>query len=63
MLVVISPAKTLKTDLPAFENSSSPVLLSKSKKLVSILKKYKPAQLSNLMGINPDFSGLSPSYR
>lgn len=59
MLVVISPAKTLKTDIPVFENSSNPVLLSKSKKLVSILRKLKPAQLSNLMGISAKLAQLN----
>lgn len=59
MLVVISPAKTLKTDLPAIENSTIPVLLSKSKKLASILKKHKPADLSQLMGISAKLAQLN----
>jgi len=59
MLVVISPAKTLKTDLPAIENSTSPVLLSKSKKLAAVLKKHKPAQLSELMGISAKLAQLN----
>ena len=59
MLIVISPAKTLKTDFPAIENSTLPALLSNSKKLATILKQYKPSQLSQLMGISAKLSQLN----
>jgi len=59
MLVVISPAKTLKTDIVAVDDASMPVLLSKSKKLVTTLNKYKPSQLSSLMGISAKLAQLN----
>ena len=59
MLVIISPAKTLKTDIQAIENSTTPVLINKSKKLAGILKGYNPAQLAELMGISTKLSWLN----
>ena len=59
MLVIISPAKTLKTDIQAIENSSTPVLINKSKKLAGILKGYSPTQLTELMGISTKLSWLN----
>jgi len=59
MLVIISPAKTLKTDLQAIENSTTPVLINKAKKLAGILKGYNPTKLSELMGISTKLSWLN----
>lgn len=59
MLILISPAKTLKTDLHATEDSTIPVLLNKSKSIVAVLKQYKPAQLSELMGISAKLAQLN----
>ncbi len=59
MLLIISPAKTLKTDIHATEESSVPVLINESKKLASVLKQYKPAQLSELMGISAKLAQLN----
>ncbi len=59
MLVIISPAKTLKTDIQAIENSTTPVLINKSKILSEILKAYKPAQLAGLMGISTKLAWLN----
>jgi len=59
MLIVISPAKTLKTDLVARNNSTKPVFLSKSKKLATELKNYKPAQLSKLMSVSAKLAQLN----
>jgi len=59
MLLIISPAKTLKTDIHATEESSVPVLINESKKLASVLKNYKPAQLSELMGISAKLAQLN----
>jgi hypothetical protein len=59
MITLISPAKTLKTDIPAIENSNLPILISNSKKLVSLLKKQKPNQLSELMGISAKLAQLN----
>ena len=59
MLVVISPAKTLKTDIQATENSTTPVLINKAKKLAGILKGYNPTQLAELMGISSKLAWLN----
>jgi len=59
MLIVISPAKTLKSDLTARDDSTKPVFLSKSKKLAAELKNYKPAELSNLMSISAKLAQLN----
>jgi len=59
MLVIISPAKTLKTDLQAIENSTTPVLINKSKKLAGILKGYNPTQFTELMGISTKLAWLN----
>ena len=59
MLIVVSPAKTLKTDLSARENSTRPTFLSQSEKLATELKKYKPAELSNLMDISANLAQLN----
>ena len=59
MLIVISPAKTLKTDLVARDDSTKPVFLSKSKKLAAELKNYKPADFSKLMSISAKLAQLN----
>lgn len=59
MLILISPAKTLKTDVPALKNSSVPEFLSKSNKLASKLKKLKPQKLGELMGISAKLAQLN----
>ena len=59
MLVIISPAKTLKTDIQAIENSTTPALINKSKKLAGIMKGYNPTQLTELMGISTKLSWLN----
>jgi cytoplasmic iron level regulating protein YaaA (DUF328/UPF0246 family) len=59
MFILISPAKTLKTDLPATKNSSMPVFLSRSELIASALSKMKPSQLSELMGISAKLAQLN----
>lgn len=59
MLVVISPAKTLSTEFKSDENSELPILLNKSKRLASTLRKLKPAKLSQLMGISAKLGQLN----
>jgi len=59
MIILLSPAKTLKEDIPALGNASMPELLNKSKKLASLLKKYKPNELGELMGISAKLSQLN----
>ncbi|HPF65133.1 peroxide stress protein YaaA [Lentimicrobium sp.] len=60
MLIIISPSKTLD-----FENKTSirsgaePEMISRSKKLVSLLKKKTPRQLAELMDISPKLAELN----
>jgi uncharacterized protein len=60
MLIVLSPAKTLDF----FENNSIkehslPLFMKEASKLVKIIKKFKPAQLSSLMGISAKLADLN----
>ncbi len=59
MFILISPAKTLKTDAPATKSSGMPVFLSRSRRIASALRKMKPAQLSELMGISASLAQLN----
>ncbi|MBF6608748.1 MAG: peroxide stress protein YaaA [Flavobacterium sp.] len=60
MKIVISPAKTLdyESDLPIAEYSQ-PAFLSRSRKIHSVLKKLKPAELSELMDISANLADLN----
>lgn len=60
MLIVLSPAKTLdfSTD-NSINESSLPVFLQEAANLVKIIKKYKPAKLSLLMGISAKLADLN----
>jgi hypothetical protein len=54
MLIVISPAKTLYDQPPVqLEKFTQADFLPEAEKIVSIIRKKKPAQLSKLMGISP----------
>jgi uncharacterized protein len=54
MIIVISPAKTLYEKCPILlENYSTADFLTEAEKIVSVLKKKKPAQLAKLMDISP----------
>lgn len=59
MITIISPAKTLKTDIPAIQNSNNPTLIKHSKKLAAILKKQNPNQLAELMNISAKLAQLN----
>lgn len=59
MLILISPAKTLKTDIPASPNSSIPVFIDKSNKIAIKLKKLKPQKLGDLMGISANLAQIN----
>jgi len=61
MLIVISPAKTLKTDVRALTNSTFPLMLKYSALLVNELKKYSSGELSELMKISPKLAQLNHS--
>jgi cytoplasmic iron level regulating protein YaaA (DUF328/UPF0246 family) len=54
MILVISPAKTLYEKCPIqLNNYSSADFLPEAEKIVSVMKKKKPAQLAKLMDISP----------
>jgi len=60
MKVILSPAKTLDFDKTIPYNVNTiPQFLSESKKLVSILKKKTPKQLTKLMEISQDLAKLN----
>lgn len=59
MLILISPAKTLKTDVSAISNSSIPEFIDTSDKIASRLKKLKPQKLGELMGISAKLAQLN----
>jgi len=60
MLIVISPAKSLDFKTPAPTNHFTiPSMLGESEKLVARLRKMKPKQLSELMGISANLGQLN----
>jgi len=60
MLIVVSPAKSLYDRCPVqFEPFSQVDFLHEAEKVVSVLKKKKPAQLAGLMGISPKLAELN----
>jgi cytoplasmic iron level regulating protein YaaA (DUF328/UPF0246 family) len=60
MLTVISPAKTLDFDTPpATSKNSTPVFTAHTNKLVEVMRKKSPKDLSKLMGISPKLADLN----
>lgn len=60
MIIVVSPAKSLYDCSPIqFDNYSEAVFLPEAEKIVSVMKKKKPAQLADLMGISPKLAELN----
>jgi len=60
MLVVISPAKSLHNHCPIpFETFSEADFLPEAEKIISVMKKKKPAQLAKLMDISPKLADLN----
>ena len=60
MILVISPAKTLYDKSPVhFDKYSEIDFLPEAEKIAAILKKKKPAQLSQLMDISPKLAELN----
>lgn len=60
MLIVISPAKSLDYNTPSVTSHfTMPEMLDESEKLVARLKKMKPKQLSDLMGISASLGQLN----
>jgi cytoplasmic iron level regulating protein YaaA (DUF328/UPF0246 family) len=60
MILVISPAKTLYEKCPIqLDNFSAADFLPEAEKIVSVMKKKKPAQLAKLMDISPKLADLN----
>jgi len=60
MILIISPAKSLYEKCPIqLENFSSADFLPEAEKIVSVMKKKKPAQLAKLMDISPKLAELN----
>lgn len=60
MIIVISPAKSLYNQPPVtFNKHSEADFLPEAEKIVSVLKKKKPAQLAELMGISQKLAELN----
>jgi len=60
MIIVISPAKSLYEHCPVtFETSTEIDFLPEAVKIVSVMKKKKPAQLAKLMDISPKLAELN----
>ena len=59
MLVVLSPAKTIRTDISVRGDFTIPEFLEKSEKLISSLKRLNIEQLSSLMQISPKLAQLN----
>jgi len=60
MIIVISPAKSLYDHCPThFEKYTEIDFLPEAEKIVSIMKKKKPAQLAQLMDISPKLAELN----
>ena len=60
MIIVISPAKSLYEHCPIpFEKYTEIDFLPEAEKIVSVMKKKKPAQLAKLMDISPKLAELN----
>ncbi len=60
MLIVISPAKSLDFSQKVNnKEKSEPIFLNEAKTLIEELKKYKPEELSSLMGISAKLAELN----
>lgn len=60
MIIVISPAKSLYEHRPILFGISSEIdFLPEAEKIVSVMKKKKPAQLAKLMDISPKLAELN----
>jgi len=60
MIIVVSPAKTLYDKSPILLETYSEIeFLQEAEKIMSVLKKKKPAQISKLMDISPKLAELN----
>ena len=59
MFILLSPAKKLDVKGHKPDWFSSPQFIEDAEKLIKVLRKYKPAKLSNLMNISPALADLN----
>jgi len=60
MLIIISPAKSLYNHSPIhFEKFTEPEFKEDAERIVSVMKKKKPAQLTKLLDISPKLANLN----
>jgi len=60
MIIIISPAKSLYDYSPIhFEKFTEPIFMDEAARIVSVMKKKKPAQLAKLMDISPKLAELN----
>lgn len=60
MLLLLSPAKRLNfTANCSYSDCSPPAALAETSALISVLKKYSPSQLGQLMKLSPDLAQLN----
>ena len=60
MIIILSPAKSLYDHSPVqFEKFTEPEFMAEAEKVVSMMKKQKPAQLATLMDISPKLATLN----
>lgn len=57
--ILLSPAKSISKEPISYGTPSQPVLENKSTRLVELLKKYSPKELSALMSISPALADLN----
>ncbi|HDP75237.1 MAG TPA: peroxide stress protein YaaA [Bacteroidales bacterium] len=58
--IVLSPAKTLRSNLKVADNNySMPVFLERAQELVKQLKTYGPLELKRLLGVSQDIADLN----
>lgn len=60
MLFLLSPAKSLDYESPVPEVAASePLFVSESARLIRVLRRYKPAQIAELMDLSDDLARLN----
>jgi len=60
MIIILSPAKSLYDHPPVhFEKFTESAFMPEAEKIISVLKKKKPAQLAQLMDISPKLAELN----
>ncbi|MCB0401661.1 MAG: peroxide stress protein YaaA [Flavobacteriales bacterium] len=59
MLVVLSPAKKINEDRPVYEKQTVPQFVDEAAELISVLKKYTPKKLGQLMSLSANLSDLN----